>query len=72
MAIYFLQGYQDKTIFKYLAEHPKVKISLRTLKARLNQLKLGRRILMNEQLCKNWIPPFSWDCVNRVAIQVIL
>ena len=41
----FLQGYQYKTILKFLGE---IKMSLRTLKTRLKQLKLGRRNLMNE------------------------
>ena len=48
ITIYFLQGYQYKTILKFLAEHRKIKMSLRTLKTRLKQLKLGRRNLMNE------------------------
>ena len=41
----FLQGYQYTTILKFLGE---IKMSLRTLKTRLKQLKLGRRNLMNE------------------------
>ena len=48
IAIYFLQGYQYKTILKFLAEHQKRKMQLRTLKTRLKQLDLGRRNLMNE------------------------
>ena len=48
IAIYFLKGYHYKTILKFSAEHHKIKMSLRTLKARLKQLKLGRRNLMNE------------------------
>ena len=48
IAIYFLQGYQYKTILKFLAEHHKIKMSLRTLKTRLKQLKLGHRNLMNK------------------------
>ena len=47
-AIYFLQGYQYKTILKFLAENHKTAMSLRTLKTRLNQLKLTRHNLMNE------------------------
>ena len=48
IAIYFLQVYRYKAILKFLAEHHKIKMSLRTLKTRLKQLKLGRRNLMNE------------------------
>ena len=48
ITIYFLQSYQYKIILKFLAEHHKIKMSLRTLKTRLKQLKLGRRNLMNE------------------------
>ena len=48
IAIYFLQGYQYKTILKLLAEHHKRVMSLCTLKTRLKQLKLGRHNLMTE------------------------
>ena len=48
IAIYFLQSYQYKTILRFLAEHHKIKMSLRMLKTRLKQLKLGRRNLMSE------------------------
>ena len=48
ITIYFLQSYQYKTALKFLAEHHKIKMSLRTLKTRLKHLKLGRRNLVNE------------------------
>ena len=65
----FLQGYQYKTILKFLGE---IKMSLRTLKTRLKQLKLGRRNLMNETTAQQLdTTVLLQNCRDRVAIQVI-
>ena len=76
ITIYFLQGYQCKTILKFLAEHHKIKMSLCTLKTRLKQLKLGRRNLMNETTVQKLdtaiLLEYHWVFVPRDAVMLAL